>query len=53
MHTDDVDGLYRRAMGAGAISILPPADQRFGERLAIIQDPDGNRWFAAKPIDQR
>src|SRR5262249_39171583 len=46
IHTDDVDAVYHHAMAAGAISILPPADQPFGDRLAIVQDPAGNRWFA-------
>jgi len=50
LHTDDVDALYNRAVAAGGISILPPADQQYGDRLAIIQDPAGNRWFAAKRI---
>ena len=48
MHTDDVDALYHRALAAGAVSLLPPADQPFGDRLAIVQDPAGNRWLAAK-----
>jgi uncharacterized glyoxalase superfamily protein PhnB len=47
MHTDDVDAVYHRAMAAGAISLLPPADQLYGDRLAILEDPAGNRWFAA------
>jgi PhnB protein len=50
MHTDDVDALYHRALSAGAASILPPADQLYGDRLAILEDPAGNRWFAAKRI---
>ena len=50
IHTDDVDAVYHRALAAGAISFLPPADQPFGDRLAIFQDPAGNRWFAAKRI---
>lgn len=50
MHTDDVDAVYHRALDAGANSILPPADQPFGDRLAIVQDPAGNRWFAAQRI---
>ena len=50
MHTDDVDTVYRSAIAAGATSILAPGDQPFGERLAIFQDPAGNRWFAAKGI---
>jgi uncharacterized glyoxalase superfamily protein PhnB len=50
LHTADVDAVYHRAVAAGAISIVPPADQPFGDRLAIFQDPAGNRWFAAKRI---
>jgi PhnB protein len=50
MHTDDVDAVYHRAMTAGATSLLPPADQPFGDRLAIVMDPAGNRWFAAKRL---
>ena len=50
LHTDDVDALYHRALSAGAVSILPPADQPYGDRLAILADPAGNRWFAAKRI---
>jgi len=50
LHTDDVDAVYRSAIAAGATSILAPGDQPFGERLAIFQDPAGNRWFAAKRI---
>jgi uncharacterized glyoxalase superfamily protein PhnB len=50
LQTDDVDGLYHRAVAAGGVSILPPGDQAYGDRLAIIQDPAGNRWFAAKRI---
>jgi uncharacterized glyoxalase superfamily protein PhnB len=52
LHTDDVDAVYQRAMAAGAISFVPPADQPFGDRLAIFADPSGNRWFAAKRIVQ-
>jgi len=50
MHTDDVDAVYQRALVAGAASLLPPADQPFGDRLAIVVDPAGNRWFVARPI---
>jgi uncharacterized glyoxalase superfamily protein PhnB len=50
MHTDNVDAVYERALGAGGVSVLPPADQPFGDRLAIVTDPAGNRWFAAKRL---
>jgi PhnB protein len=48
VHTDDVDAVYRRAIAAGALSILSPADQAFGDRLAILEDPAGNRWLVAR-----
>jgi uncharacterized glyoxalase superfamily protein PhnB len=50
LHTDNVDAVYHRAIAAGATSVLPPADQPFGDRLAIVVDPAGNSWFAAKRI---
>lgn len=50
MYTDDVDAVYHRALAAGATSILPPADQPFSDRLAIFQDPGGNRWLVSKRI---
>jgi PhnB protein len=48
LHTNDVDALYDRAVAAGAIPILPPTDQPSRARLAIVQDPFGNRWLATK-----
>ena len=50
IRTENVDALYRRAMAAGATSVLPPADQAFGERLAIVADPAGNRWLAVTRV---
>jgi PhnB protein len=50
LQTEDVDELHRRAIAAGATSLLPPADQSYGERLAILADPAGNRWMPAKRI---
>jgi uncharacterized glyoxalase superfamily protein PhnB len=51
LHTDDVDALYERAVAAGGVSILPPADQAYGDRMAIVEDPGGNRWFLAKRLE--
>jgi PhnB protein len=52
VYVKDCDGTYQRALDAGAFTIGSPgvgepADQPFGDRLAIFQDPTGNRWFAA------
>jgi len=50
MYTDDVDAVYHRAVAAGAVSLLPPADQAFGDRIAVLQDPLGNNWIPAKTL---
>jgi PhnB protein len=50
MNTEDVDAVYHRALAAGGTSLLAPADQPFGDRLAIVMDPAGNRWMAAKRV---
>jgi uncharacterized glyoxalase superfamily protein PhnB len=41
---DDVDGLYARAIGAGAEVGYPPEDTEWGTRRARFRDPDGHEW---------
>ncbi len=50
VYTDDVDAVYDRAVAAGATSLLQPADQAYGDRMAIVRDPFGNLWYPAKRI---
>ncbi|MFD8479956.1 VOC family protein [Kitasatospora sp. NPDC059673] len=42
--TDDPDGLYRRAVGAGAEVAAPLHDTDYGSRDFTVRDPEGNRW---------
>jgi PhnB protein len=42
VYVDDVDGTYRRAIGAGAAAIEEPLDTPYGDRRAMIRDPFGN-----------
>ena len=49
LYVADVDALYDRAVAAGATSILAPADQEYGDRLAMVQDPLGVTWALARP----
>jgi lactoylglutathione lyase len=37
-----VDEAYRRAVQAGASSVLPPTDEPWGMRCCYVADPDGN-----------
>ena len=52
IEVDDVDAAYHRAVIAGAISIALPADQPSGLRMAVLQDPFGYQWIAAKLISE-
>ncbi|HSE31354.1 MAG TPA: VOC family protein [Pyrinomonadaceae bacterium] len=47
MYVEDVDALYERALKAGAVSVLPPTDQPYGDRNAWVKDPFDNIWYLA------
>ncbi len=54
MYVEDADALYRRALQAGATSLMEPTDRGWGEdekmmRAAAVKDPSGNSWFLAGP----
>jgi PhnB protein len=44
VYVDDVDGLYSRAVSAGAESIQPPTDMFYGDRTIMLTDPFGHVW---------
>ena len=46
-YVQDVDGVYQKALEAGATSLMPPTDMEYGERGAGIEDPGGNHWYLA------
>ena len=45
LYVPDTDAAYRQAIDAGAISLMEPADQFYGDRSAGVCDPFGNHWF--------
>jgi len=45
LYTEDTDAVYRRALAAGATSLMEPADQFYGDRSAGVKDPFGNEWW--------
>ena len=47
MYVPDADATYSRAIAAGAKSIMPPADQIYGDRLGGVEDEVGNQWWIA------
>lgn len=48
----DVDATYRRALEAGATSVMEPADQFWGARFAALTDPFGHRWMLNAALDK-
>jgi uncharacterized glyoxalase superfamily protein PhnB len=47
LYVEDVDAVYRRALGAGAVSLMEPADMFYGDRNAGVKDQCGNQWWIA------
>jgi PhnB protein len=47
LYVPDCDATYRRALDAGAVSLLVPEDRFYGERSASVTDPFGNVWHIA------
>jgi uncharacterized glyoxalase superfamily protein PhnB len=47
LYVDDVDSLYKQATDAGAKVVMPLADQFWGARYGIVEDPSGHRWSMA------
>lgn len=47
LYVPDTDATYRRALEAGAISVMEPADQVYGDRNAGVKDAHGNHWWIA------
>jgi len=51
LYTEDVDGFYKKAIAAGAVSLREPTDEFYGDRSAGIKDPSGNQWWIATHIE--
>jgi PhnB protein len=49
LYVPDVDEVYRRALEAGAASLMEPEDAFWGDRYAIVRDPHGHQWSLATP----
>jgi PhnB protein len=51
LYVPDVDSAYRKAIEAGATSIMEPADQFYGDRTGGVKDAAGNGWFFGTHIE--
>ena len=44
LYVTGTDAVYKRALQAGATSMMEPADQFYGDRNAGVKDSSGNIW---------
>lgn len=51
LYVTDTDGVYRRALKAGATSLREPADQFYGDRTGGVKDAWGNSWWISTHIE--
>lgn len=52
IYVDDVDATYKRAVEHGASTQREPEDQFYGDRTAVVTDPQGNQWSIATAIEE-
>ena len=46
----NVDAAWERALAAGAVVVMPLADQFWGDRWGQVTDPFGHKWSLSYPI---
>jgi PhnB protein len=52
LYVEDIDALYKQAVGAGATSIAEPDDMFWGDRFGAVQDPFGHTWTIATHVEE-
>jgi PhnB protein len=51
VYVEDVDGVFERALQAGAKVLRPLEDQFYGDRAGQFEDPFGHRWSVATHVE--
>jgi PhnB protein len=51
VYVEDVDGVFARAIEAGAKELTPLEDKFYGDRLGSFEDPFGHHWNVASHIE--
>jgi len=51
LYLEDVDATYKRALAAGAATVMEPADQFYGDRMGGVKDVTGNTWWISTHIE--
>lgn len=51
VYVEDADGVFERAIEAGAKTLRPVEDQFYGDRLGSFEDPFGHQWNVATHVE--
>ncbi|MEJ0001043.1 MAG: VOC family protein [Verrucomicrobiota bacterium] len=51
LFVENADTAYQRALDAGATSLMPPADQFYGDRTSGVKDAWGNTWWISTHLE--
>jgi PhnB protein len=51
VYVEDVDGVFGRALEAGAKELRPVENQFYGDRLGAFEDPFGHEWNVASHVE--
>ncbi len=51
VYVSDAGAVYKRALQAGAVSLMEPVDSFYGNRESGVKDHFGNSWWIATHIE--
>ncbi len=51
IYTKDADAMFNKAVELGAKVLKPLADQFYGDRMGMLEDPFGHKWSIATHIE--
>lgn len=51
VYTESVDETFARAVAEGATEIRPVANQFYGDRTGVLEDPFGHRWTVSTHVE--
>jgi PhnB protein len=51
LYVEDVDAVVKQAVDAGATVTMEVADQFWGDRFGVVQDPYGHLWSIATHVE--
>ncbi len=51
VYVEDVDGIFDKAVAAGATALRPVENQFYGDRTGQFEDPFGHRWSVATHVE--